>query len=61
MNKAEVSIVIRTYNEQKYLPDLLEALRGQTYQNFEIIVVDSGSLDKTLPIHYPSMQYGWKS
>ena len=47
MNNIKASVVIRTYNEQKYLPDLLEALRGQTFPDFEIIVVDSGSLDKT--------------
>jgi len=50
MNSVEVSIVIRTYNEEKYLPDLLEAIRGQSFQNFEVIVVDSGSLDRTREI-----------
>ena len=50
MSNVEASVVIRTYNEQKYLPQLLEALKGQTLRNFEIIVVDSGSLDKTREI-----------
>jgi glycosyltransferase involved in cell wall biosynthesis len=50
MNNVEVSIVIRTYNEEKYLSDLLESLKGQSFQNFEIIVVDSGSLDRTREI-----------
>ncbi len=50
MNNVEASVVIRTYNEQKYLPQLLEALIGQTLRDFEVIVVDSGSLDKTREI-----------
>ena len=50
MNDIKASVVIRTYNEQKYLPQLLDALKAQTLQNLEIIVVDSGSLDKSREI-----------
>ncbi len=46
----ETSIIIRTFNEQKYLPDLLKTIQEQTYRNFELIVVDSGSLDRTREI-----------
>lgn len=46
------SIVIRTYNEQRYLPELLDAIRAQITDDlqYEIIIVDSGSTDKTLEI-----------
>jgi len=50
MSQPEISIVIRTFNEEKFLPDLLEALKKQVYQNFETIVVDSGSMDRTREI-----------
>jgi 2-desacetyl-2-hydroxyethyl bacteriochlorophyllide A dehydrogenase len=46
----EVSVVIRAFNEEKYLPDLLEALNHQSLGDFEAIVVDSGSLDRTREI-----------
>lgn len=46
----EVSIIIRTLNEDKYINHLLESIHQQTYNNFEIINVDSGSTDKTLNI-----------
>ena len=46
----ETSIVIRTFNEENLLPALLEAIRGQTYKDFEIVVVDSGSFDRTRDI-----------
>ncbi len=39
-----------TLNEGKYLPVLLESLRRQTRQDFELIAVDSYSEDETLPL-----------
>jgi len=50
----EASIIIRTFNEEKHLPALLTAIRAQNYQDFEIVNVDSGSLDRTRSIaeHY---------
>ena len=47
---ASISILIRTFNEEKHLPALLSALKEQDYQDFEVIVVDSGSLDNTRAI-----------
>lgn len=44
------SIVIRTKNEEKWLGKVLEKLYHQTLQDFEVIIVDSGSTDKTLDI-----------
>lgn len=48
--KPSISVVIPAYNEEKYLPRCLESLKNQTYQNFEIIVVDNNSTDKTAAI-----------
>lgn len=50
MASPETSVIIRTFNEEKHLPGLLEALQEQTYRDFEIVVVDSGSLDRTRDI-----------
>ena len=44
----ETSIIIRTKNETRNIEKVLSMLRAQTYQNFEIIVVDSGSRDDTI-------------
>ena len=49
----ESSIIIRTFNEEKHLPRLLEGLSQQSYRDFEIVVVDSGSLDRTRDIAAP--------
>jgi 2-desacetyl-2-hydroxyethyl bacteriochlorophyllide A dehydrogenase len=47
MSEAEISVIIRTFNEEKYVPALLDALTLQSLRDFETIVVDSGSLDRT--------------
>ncbi len=41
------SVIIPTLNEQVFLPHLLKSLVGQTFRNFETIVVDADSEDKT--------------
>ena len=45
-----ISLVVRAYNEEKHLPKLFERLERQTVQNFEVILVDSGSTDQTAAI-----------
>lgn len=44
------SIVIPALNEEEYLPHLLRDLARQTFYNYEILVVDGGSSDKTLQV-----------
>lgn len=45
-----VSIIIPTYNGEKYLPKLLEALKSQTIKDFELIIIDSSSKDSSVEI-----------
>ena len=42
------SIIIPALNEEKYLPLLLVDLQKQSFQNFEVVVVDGNSIDKTV-------------
>ncbi|MEI6690534.1 MAG: glycosyltransferase [bacterium] len=42
------SIIIPALNEERYLPHLLKDLSIQSYQDFEVIVVDGKSDDKTV-------------
>ena len=44
------SIVIRAYNEEKHIGRLLEGIREQTVKDVEIILVDSGSTDRTAAV-----------
>lgn len=41
------SVLVPTYNQAHFLPDALESLLAQTYQNWEAIVVNDGSTDET--------------
>lgn len=45
-----VSIIIPVYNAENTILRCLESIFLQTYENLEIIVVDDGSIDKTLQI-----------
>jgi len=48
--KPLVSIVIRTKNEGLMIAKVLKVLQKQTLRNYEVLIIDSGSTDKTLEI-----------
>lgn len=51
MNRGQlVSVIITTKNEEEVIGRLLESINKQTYKNFEIILVDNNSEDKTVEI-----------
>ena len=45
-----ISIIIPTLNEEKYLPLLFESIKNQKFKDYEIIVADANSKDKTAKI-----------
>lgn len=45
-----VSFVVTSYNYEKYLLKTLESIAAQTYENFEIIIVDDASSDNSVEI-----------
>ena len=53
-----ISIIIPTFNEEKYLPKLLNCIKNQTYKDYEIIIADANSKDKTKAI---AKKYGCKT
>ena len=48
--KPQISICIPTYNGEKFIARTIQSVLDQTFSNFEIIVSDDGSNDKTLEI-----------
>lgn len=50
MNNVLISIVVPVYNSANYIKKCVQSLMSQTYDNLEIILVDDGSIDKSLEI-----------
>lgn len=46
----KVSIIIPNYNKECFIEDSLDSILAQTYQNWEVIIVDDGSTDDSLRI-----------
>ena len=47
MNNPLISIIVPAYNVEQYLTACLSSIERQTYQNFEVILIDDGSIDST--------------
>ena len=43
--KCKISVIVPVYNVKPYLPKCIGSLLGQTFSDYEIILVDDGSLD----------------
>lgn len=48
VNEPLVSVVIATYNMGQYLPEAVESVLNQNWENLEVIVIDDGSEDNTI-------------
>ncbi len=45
-----VSVLITSYNREKYIGEAIESVLCQTYENFELIILDDCSIDETFNI-----------
>jgi hypothetical protein len=54
----EATVIIPNYNGMKYLRGCLDSLREQTRQDFQVLLIDNGSSDGSVPFlqtHYPEI------
>ena len=50
MNEKLVSIVMVNYNQERFIKEAIDSVIAQTYQNWELIIVDDGSTDQSVDI-----------
>ncbi len=59
MNKTpRISVIIPTYNHSNYVVETLESVLAQSFNDFEIIVVNDGSTDNTVEVLNPFIEKG---
>lgn len=56
--KPLLSVIIPTYNEEKDIGNCIKSLEQQSHKDFEIMIIDDGSTDKTIEIikKYPKIK-----
>ena len=47
MSKSLLSIIMPAYNAGRYLPQAIQSILGQTYKDFELIIINDGSTDNS--------------
>ena len=50
LNSSKISVIIRTFNEERWIAHCLEAIFTQDFENFEVIIVDNCSSDHTVNV-----------
>lgn len=48
MENSLISVIVPAYNAQEWIEACCDSVYNQTYANWELIIVDDGSKDKTL-------------
>ena len=50
MNKPPVTVLMSVYNGARYLGEAIDSILGQTYRDFEFLIIDDGSTDGSVDV-----------
>ena len=62
-NMVPISVIVPLFNREAFLPQLLNTLLSQTFQDFEVILVDDGSTDgskKWIDVHFANSNLNYQ-
>ena len=45
-----ISVIMPTYNASRYIKEAIESILNQTFQDFELLIIDDNSTDETIDI-----------
>jgi len=48
----KISIIMPVFNVEAFLPETIKSILNQSYQDFELLIIDDGSIDGTLDVAY---------
>ena len=49
-NQPQISVLTTCYNREKYLAECIQSVLNSHFEDFELIIVDDGSTDRSLEI-----------
>lgn len=47
MNNPKISVIVPVYNVEKYLRRCIDSILAQTFSDFELLLIDDGSKDRS--------------
>ena len=48
--QTEITVILINYNQSKYLRDAIKSVLNQSYKDYELIIIDNGSIDNSKKI-----------
>lgn len=50
MSNPKITVLMPVYNGEKYLNEAIDSILNQTFKDFEFLIINDGSIDKSLEI-----------
>ena len=60
MNNPTLSVVMSVFNGEKYLRESIDSILSQTFKDFEFIIINDGSTDRTYKIFKETQGFTFK-